>query len=57
VKEVQAHFDLLPPESPSLDHYTPSEFLTESGLSYEPVGLSIALDRFQQLFEDLNRLL
>lgn len=59
VKEVEEHFRTLPPDFPEFDHYTPAAYLVENGkdLRNELPGLNCALDRFEQLFKDLNKLL
>jgi len=59
VKEVEEHFRTLPPDFPEFDHYTPAAYLVENGkdLRNELPGLNCALDRFKQLFKDLNNLL
>lgn len=59
VKEVEEHFRTLPPDFPEFDHYTPAAYLVENGknLRKELPGLTDALDRFEQLFRDLNKLL
>lgn len=50
---------MLPPNFPEFSHYTPAAYLIENGgnLRDELPGLSCALDRFEQLFKDLNKLL
>ena len=45
------------PESGEFNHYRPAEYLTEQGLKIELPGIDKALDRFEQLFKDLNALL
>lgn len=58
LNHVEKHFDLLPPESPEFDHYTPAEHLGRNpGLIDDAPGLNGALDRFERLFADLNQLL
>lgn len=59
VKEVEEHFRTLPLDFPEFDHYTPAAYLVENGkdLRNELPGLNCALDRFEQLFKDLNKLL
>lgn len=59
VKEVEEHFRTLPPDFPEFDHYTPAAYLVENGkdLRNELPGLNCALDRFEQLFKDLNKVL
>ena len=59
MKEVEEHFRTLPPDFPEFDHYTPAAYLVENGkdLRNELPGLNCALDRFEQLFKDLNKLL
>ncbi len=57
VKEAEDHFRTNVTAGAEFDHYRPSEFLTQSGLKYNPPGLAGALDRFEKLFTDLNTLL
>jgi len=59
VKEVEAHFAILPPDAPEFDHYAPAEFLMSRSakLRKSLPELDAALDRFQRLFDDLNGLL
>jgi hypothetical protein len=57
VKEMEAHFGILPPEVENFDHYRPSEFLLEAGSSFSLPDLEKALDRFEKLFKDLNGML
>ena len=56
VRRVETHFRTLPPEMPEFDHFSPAEYLTMSG---PPAGAAIdpALDRFEQVFRQLNALL
>lgn len=56
VKEVEDHFKLLDPTDPEFDHYQPAAYL----VSTNGVGLpnyDLALDRFQELFEQINAVL
>jgi hypothetical protein len=59
LKEVEAHFAVLPPGTPEFDHYRPAEYLTVRGASLKSglPDLDGALDRFEALFRDLNALL
>ena len=59
LKEVETHFGILPPSIQEFDHYMPASFLminTSDMLSTLP-ELNQALDRFERLFEGLNKLL
>lgn len=59
VEEVKTFFATLPVDSPLFDHYVPAEFLTEHGATLRDSvpELGQALDRFERLFSDLNKLL
>ena len=57
VVEVQNHWDGLPASFDAFDHYRPAEYLTKQTTAISPTGLGVALDRFEKLFTDLNRLL
>jgi energy-coupling factor transporter ATP-binding protein EcfA2 len=59
VKEVEDHFRVLDANTPEFDHFAPAEYLTEHAaeLRGSLPGLAEALDRFEQLFKDLNALL
>ncbi len=59
LKEVEDHFAKLPPEAPGFNHYSPALFLTENSLELKPSfpNLELALDKFESLFKDLNKLL
>lgn len=57
VKEVENHFDSLPATFDRFDHYRPAEYLTKQTIAFNPPGLDVALDRFEKLFSDLNKLL
>lgn len=59
LEEVKNRFGTLPPKYPEFDHYTPALFLvsnTSDMLSALP-ELDQALERFEKLFEGLNKLL
>lgn len=59
VKEVEEHCNLLPPNFPDFNHYNPIEYLmslSENDIEIIP-GLDIALNNFEKLFKDLNKLL
>lgn len=59
VKEVEAHFRTLPNTIANFDHYNPASYLMEHGATLKATvsGLDDALDRFEKLFRDLNKLL
>ena len=57
VKEVEERFRTLPSSVREFDHYHPSEFLMLQSLDFTLPGLDGALDRFENLFRDLNSLL
>lgn len=59
VREAEAHFRLLPVGTPEFDHYRPAEYLMVSGGRIKKTlpELDVALDRFEKLFTDLNKLL
>ena len=49
----------MPPTYPEFDHYRPSTFLVENAADLRDTlpDLDKALDRFEELFKDLNALL
>ena len=57
VKEVEEHFRTLPASVSEFDHYRPAEFLMQQGTGHTLPGIEISLDRFEQLFRDLNGML
>jgi len=59
VREAEAHFRVLPVGAPEFDHYRPAEYLMANGARMKRVlpELDAALDRFEKLFVDLNKLL
>ncbi len=59
LKEVERYFATLPPRFEEFDHYTPASFLVEhaSELRDNLPDMDQALDRFEELFEGLNKLL
>lgn len=57
VKEVEAHFKILPVEVQEFDHYRPAEDLLCGGLDTTFPELELALDRFEKLFTNLNAML
>ena len=59
VQEAEAHFRLLPVGAPEFDHYRPAEYLMVNGARVKRALLELdaALDRFEKLFADLNKLL
>ena len=58
VKEVEQHFRMRP-TLPEFDHYDPALYLMENGVSLnnELAKLDEAIDRFEALFIDINKLL
>jgi hypothetical protein len=58
-EEAKTHFQTVPPGIAEYDHFTPSSFLVENAATVRPKfpDLAGALDRFEQLFKDLNALL
>lgn len=55
VKDVEDAFRMLPPETAEFDHFFPSSFLIENPAVIKTLpGYDVALDRFEQLFKDLN---
>ena len=58
LKEVEEHFQVLPPQAPTFDHFTPSTFLMEQGAMFKgTTELDQALMRFEKLFADFNAML
>ncbi len=59
VREVEAHFRVLPTQIEYFDHYAPSAYLLEHWPSIRESmpGVDEALDRFEALFTKLNALL
>jgi energy-coupling factor transporter ATP-binding protein EcfA2 len=58
VKDVEAAFRILPPDTPEFDHFLPSSFLIQSPAVLKTLpGYEGALNRFEQLFKVLNNLL
>lgn len=59
VEEVGKHFAALSPALPEFDHSAPASFLMENTAELRSVlpGLDQALDRFEKLFRDVNKLL
>jgi len=59
VKEVEAHFAILPPDAPQFDHYEVSQYLVEHWGDLRSTLPSVdgALNRFEHLFIDVNALL
>lgn len=56
--EVKQHFRTVATDGPEFDHLTPAIYLVEHESDFgELDGLEGALDRFDQLFQDLNDLL
>mgnify|MGYP000318407776 CR=1 FL=1 len=58
VKEVEDHMRLLP-KYDEFNHYTPSAYLLANGdeIRDKLTGIDDALNRFERLFTDLNKLL
>jgi len=59
LKEVEQYFATLPPSFEEFDHYAPASFLMEnaSELKNNLPDMDRALDRFEELFKDINKLL
>lgn len=59
VKEVEDHFRVLPNTVPEFDHFTPAAYLLRHAddLRDKLSGHDAALDRFEELFKALNKLL
>lgn len=59
LKEVERHFADLPADKfPEFDHYRPSSFLIENSAKLKTLaGVDQALDNFEKLFIDINKLL
>jgi hypothetical protein len=57
VTEVETQFLVQPVSVPEFDHYTPARYLTESGAGAAMPGVDAALDRFENLFTEINKLL
>lgn len=58
VKEVEAAFAVLPPETPEFDHFRPAAHLAENPKLFKQLPeLDTALDRFEKLFQQINTLL
>jgi predicted ATP-dependent endonuclease of OLD family len=57
VKEAETFMGLQPPGMPEFDHFTPAAFLMQQGMEFELNGMDVALDRFEALFAELNKLL
>ncbi len=57
VAEIEDHFRSLPDTVPEFDHFRPSAFLVESGTGATLPGIAGALDRFEALFTEVNKLL
>ena len=54
--QVEEAFGQLPPNISEFDHCSPAEHLSSKGEQRDWPGLSVALDQFERLFVDLNRL-
>ncbi len=59
VKEVESHFATLPPTFARFDPYTPASYLIENTIALRGAlpDLERALERFERLFKDLNKVL
>lgn len=57
VKFVEDWFRTMPPEVPNLNHTEPADFMIRQGLDLTLPDLDTALDRFESLFSDLNKML
>jgi predicted ATP-dependent endonuclease of OLD family len=59
LKDVEQHFALLPPNLPEFDHFRPAAYLLEnrSEILAKLPSLESGLERFENLFSDLNKLL
>lgn len=57
VKHVEQAFHAPKPGEDDFNHTTPADWLVRQGIEYNLRGESAALDRFERLFKDLNRLL
>lgn len=58
VKEVEEHFKTLPPEIREFDHFAPAVALVERAEQFrQSAGYHAALDRFEALFREVNKLL
>jgi predicted ATPase len=57
VVEVEEHFRKLPANVPEYDHYAPARYLIEHSSELSLPGTEDALDRFEKLFTDLNKIL
>ena len=57
-KEVEGHFATLPRTFPKFDPYTPAAFLLENSVALRNAlpDVEQALERFERLFKDLNKL-
>ncbi|MTD57821.1 ATP-dependent nuclease [Amycolatopsis pithecellobii] len=55
--EVEEHFRVLPSSVAEYDHYAPARYLLEHSGELMLPGVEEALDRFEKLFADLNKLL
>jgi predicted ATP-dependent endonuclease of OLD family len=54
LSHVEDAFRLLLPPTPEFDHYTPAEFLIRNESKLTLPELPTALDRFEQVFKDIN---
>lgn len=55
--EVKSYLENLPDFSRSFDPYRPAEYLIQQGMGFTVTGLNRGLDRFEELFKDLNSIL
>jgi hypothetical protein len=56
-EEAKVHFRTLPPGTPEYGHFAPSAYLIANASSFDGKAVEAALDRFEKLFIELNRLL
>jgi predicted ATP-dependent endonuclease of OLD family len=57
VKAAEEHMRTMPSTVPEFTHPGPADYLVRQGLDVQLPGLHAALDRFQALFERLNKIL
>ena len=58
VKDVEDAFRVMDPATPEFDHFFPSSYIIEHPAVIKALpGHAEALDRFEALFKDLNKLL
>lgn len=57
VKHVEQVFPAPTPDQPDFNHTMPADWLVRQGIEYALTDEAAALDRFEKLFADLNKLL